>query len=294
MIGAPHVVKPRTIGEILDLSVRTCVRNVTLLFLPIAAITVPVGVLQLVITPNASPAFPLSGGIGPSAPIPPAFALISVVAGFVEVAIPAIVAAALVTGAPPDVGAAIRRSFARLVLMIGVTAAYILMSIPLVIAATTSIYGFATWNRQLSASEPLAHAVGVALLAIGGGVLLIVALPAILAVNISVVAVLMETSSIFEAVKIGLRRTFTGRLMRRSLVAGIAFVLVEGGGGLVEGASGIFLAALLQAAWIKLAISVIAHTVLGVLGMVFIVCYSLDAQARLDADRARALAEVPA
>ena len=282
---------PLTIGEILDRSIRVCARDARSLFLPIVAVAGPFALAQLAVAPeNFSSDLLFSRGGEHSAGASPAasiFRLIGSLLNQVELASAAFVAATLFGGSPPHIGAAVKRGFARLLPMLGVGLTYLFVGIPVWALAALWFYFFSISGPSLSALHLLAVGIG-ALAAIA------VLLPFTLAATLSLAAVATETGSPFDAVEIGLRRTFGAGLFRRSLVAGLVFALVEGGAGVFEGLLGDGLDLLLHAPFISAVVCVPVDIALTGLSMVFIVGYFMDAQLRLDGGRAPMTIEAPA
>jgi len=294
--------RPLGAGEMLDRAITLFVRRFAAIVAVLAVVSVPVVVLQAIVTPHAGQVFTDLGRVisaaGNAAASREATAALSrddrtgpvtifvglgasVVRLLMWCALIALLAAAY-AGVQTTIGAAYRFALGRWWRMILVTLVFLVLggfaAVPIVIAYLIVLLAIVALAALHST---------VALIIVGIiGMLLVVALAAVIgslvfmAYELSVVAIVTETTSVMEAIGVGMRRAFAPGMKRRTVVAGLVVLLVSWVGSLPLLGLAAVLTAVTHIDALYFAILGAGGVLLDGIVAAFIVVYAVDARIR--------------
>ncbi len=241
--------RPLGAGEMLDRAITLFVRRFAAIVAVLAVVSVPIIVLQALVSPHAGQVFSDMGRVISAAgnaaasreaadaisrdnQTGPIAVIVALGAAVVRVlmwcALVTLLAAAY-AGVQTTIGEAYRFALRRWFPLIVVSLAFLVLggfaAVPIVIAYLVVLLAVVA----LAALHQTVALVIVGVL----GVLLVIALASVvgslvfMAYELSAVAVVTETASPIEAIGIGLRRAFAPGMKRRTLIAGLVVLLVS-------------------------------------------------------------------
>jgi hypothetical protein len=241
--------RPLGAGEMLDRAITLFVRRFAAIVAVLAVVSVPIVVLQALVSPHAGQVFSDMGRVISAAgnaaasreaadaisrdnQTGPIAVIVTLGAAVVRVlmwcALVTLLAAAY-AGVQTTIGEAYRFALRRWFPLIVVSLAFLVLggfaAVPIVIAYLVVLLAVVA----LAALHQTVALVIVGVL----GVLLVIALASVvgslvfMAYELSAVAVVTETASPIEAIGIGLRRAFAPGMKRRTLIAGLVVLLVS-------------------------------------------------------------------
>jgi hypothetical protein len=241
--------RPLGAGEMLDRAITLFVRRFAAIVAVLAVVSVPIVVLQALVSPHAGQVFSDMGRVISAAgnaaasreaadaisrdnQTGPIAVIVTLGAAVVRVlmwcALVTLLAAAY-AGVQTTIGEAYRFALRRWFPLIVVSLAFLVLggfaAVPIVIAYLVVLLAVVA----LAALHQTVALVIVGVL----GVLLVIALASVvgslvfMAYELSAVAVVTETASPIEAIGIGLRRAFAPGMKRRTLIAGLVMLLVS-------------------------------------------------------------------
>ncbi len=294
--------RPLGAGELLDRAVTLYVRRFVAIAAVLAAITVPLLLLQAVVSPgafrigddllqilqaggNASKSGDVLARMARDSQFTPSLILLFAGGTLVRLlmwnALVAVISAAY-AGVALSFGAAYALALRRYVPQLAV--GLIFFGVVLVALVPVGLVYFGIVAAVIALSLAKLHAVAVVagiLLALAFVVFLAaVAAWVLMAYELASVAVVTESPNPVAAVASGLRRAFGRGTRWRSLVAGLAYIALVYGASLPAAAVGLLLGALTHQPLLAAAVSAVASVLLqGLLGA-FVVVYATDVRVR--------------
>jgi hypothetical protein len=293
-------IRPRTLGEILDRAVSLFTRHAAPLATILAIVGIPLLIFQIIALPETTRGLSDLQRVFAASHDPQAMqrVLAQINAGqsttwlglfwlitslFAPLGNVAFFFATwqLFTGMAVHIGAAyhvaIRRWFAAIVASLSFGVIAIGAAIPLFIAYLIVVIGIAA---IVHAAPIVGIVVGIVL-----GLALFVAFLAGFAVfyvawQLALIAVATEQSNPFRAIGLGLRRTFTGGALVKSVLVGIVTVTISFGGSILLATASGGIAALTHIAVLYPILAAIGGLLLNGLIAVFLVGYALDVRVR--------------
>ncbi len=302
--AAPLLLRPLSIGEILDRAVTLYVRNFAVFTLIILTVSLPIAVvqyafagnqaqsLQAAITVLEHPAPQPSGGRPAKPPSPFGNLTPAQIGGFFIVILVALVTApfatnavavgvaSLYTGRVPTFASCYAAVLRRWPSVLGTLLAWLGIGLGAYLVSVFSIaivVGIGIGVYRASAALAIIFAALAVLLILA---LLALAVMAVLAASFSFFAVCIESRPVGEAIRSGFARIFGRTEARRALMIGLAYLGIEIGVVGISASVGIAVVLLLKNVFLQIAISTIAGALLSAFLTVFVAVYYYDVRIR--------------
>jgi hypothetical protein len=294
--------RPLGAGEMLDRAITLYVRRFAAIVAVLAVVSVPVVVLQAIVSPHAGQVFADMGRVISAAGNPaaeraaadaisrdnasgPLTVIVTLGAAVVRVlmwcALVTLLAAAY-AGVQTTIGEAYRFALRRWMPLMLVSLTYLVLG---GFAAVPILIGYVLVVLAVVALAALHYTVALVIVGVLG-MLLVIALACVvgslvfMAYELSAVAVVTETASPIEAIGIGMRRAFAPGMKRRTLVGGLVVLLVSYAGTLPLVAIAAVVTATTHIDALYFAILGAGSVLLEGLVAAFVVVFAVDARVR--------------
>jgi hypothetical protein len=285
--------QPSGIGELLDRAIATYLRHFAGFFAILAAVAIPIAVLQMVARPEQLHTIEdiqrlltaqdvterqqiiaqMSAGNGWTALVGLAGALAYALSHVALIGF----AARILDGRPASIPAAYRIALARWLPAIIVGIAFIAIGMVVIVPLAIVVVILGTAIGVLAqVSVPAAIATGVVFALVAGALFIALSAAFSLAWEVSVVGVATGETNPIRAVGQGLRRTFDRRLLRRTLLVALALLVVEVAGSLAFILFGGLLAALAHSGIVYVFVASVGSVLIDGVAWLFVLVYTRD------------------
>ena len=302
--AAPLLLRPLSIGEILDRAVTLYVRNFAVFTLIILTVSLPMAIVQYALAGSQTqsiqaaiavlehPTPPPSGAPASKPPSPFGDLTPAQIGGFFIVVLVALViapfatnavavgVASLYAGRAPTFGTCYAAVLRRWPGVLGTLCAWIGIGLGTYLAAVISIailvgIGIGVFRASAALAVVFAALAVLVTLALLGLVVL-----AILTANFSFFAVCIEGRPVGAAIRSGFARIFARDEARRALLIGLAYLGIELGVVGISASVGIAVVLLLKNVFLQVALSTIVSALLSAFLTVFVAVYYYDVRIR--------------